>query len=43
MTSERDPRDPPLSAYLKWSLLMIGISILVALIATPILRWLGFD
>lgn len=34
---------PTLAEHLKWSALMILIVVLLARIATPILRWLGFE
>lgn len=34
---------PTLAQHLKWSALMIVIVVLLARVATPLLRWLGFE
>ena len=46
--AEREPAAAPkpaptIAQHLKWSALMILIVVLLARIATPILRWLGFE
>lgn len=35
--------EPTWRAQLKWSAIMVGLSLLVALVSLPILHWLGFD
>ena len=35
--------EPTWGAQLKWSAIMVGLSLLVALVSLPILHWLGFD
>lgn len=39
----REERRPRWGAMLGWSALMLAVSLLVAAIAVPVLRWLGFD
>jgi hypothetical protein len=43
-TEPRAPRRPPsFGRHLKWSLLMVAASLVIALLAIPILRWLGLS
>jgi len=40
----RAPRHQPTGVeLLRWSAILLGISLLVAAIAIPLLRWLGLD
>lgn len=39
----RSPAQPSLWDHMKWSLLMVAISIVVASLAIPVLRWLGLQ
>ena len=40
---EPEKQRPTLRAMLGWSAAMMAFSLLVALLALPILHWLGFD
>lgn len=39
----RPRREPNALELVRWSATMIGVSLLIAAIAIPLLRWLGFS
>ena len=41
--TEREPSEPSWGQLLRWSALLLAISLTVGAIAIPILRWFGID
>jgi hypothetical protein len=41
--ADRSAAQPSLWDHMKWSLLMVAVSIVVAALAIPVLRWLGLQ
>ena len=41
--AEAPRRQPGALELLRWSLILMGISLLIAALAIPLLRWLGLD